>query len=314
MVSEVMDMSDEKKTPQEVKITRLRKLTRKRWFYPAVYLSAVAIVLAAAFLIQHSLNDRKPNANEHGKTALNQKDKEAIPVTGAKEVFQWPVLDKDSVEIAMPFYDVNADEKEQEAALVNYNNTYVPNKGICIVAKDGKSFDVTASVSGKVVRAEKDDLLGYVVEIQHKDGVNTVYDSLGSIAVEKGQTVSQGDVIGTAGENKFMKDLGVHLHFEIRKDGVAVDPVAYFQKTVASLDKVTKTNNKATGEKSGSGDDTRNDNGAKNNDGSNNDNRDQNKTNQDSTDQGTSGGSHDDTSSTDSGTSLDGGEGADTAP
>ncbi|MGV3488476.1 MAG: M23 family metallopeptidase, partial [Tuberibacillus sp.] len=64
---------------------------------------------------------------------------------------------------------------------------------------------------------------------------------LGSIAVEDGQAVSQGDVIGTSGTDKYMPDLGPHLHFELRKDGVAVDPASYFQKGLASLDNIKTT-------------------------------------------------------------------------
>ncbi|MGV3488642.1 MAG: peptidoglycan DD-metalloendopeptidase family protein, partial [Tuberibacillus sp.] len=215
-------MSDKKTTPQEEQISKLRKLSRKRWFYPAVYLCAAAIVMIGSLWIQHSLSDNQNK--DKGKVAMDKGNKEAIPVNSAKEVFQWPVTNKDAVKVAVPFYDVKADAAEQAAALVNYNNTYVPNKGLCIVAKDNKEFDVAAAMSGKVVKAKKDDLLGYVVEIEHKNGVKTVYQSLGSIAVEDGQAVSQGDVIGTSGTDKYMPDLGPHLHFELRKDGVAVDP------------------------------------------------------------------------------------------
>jgi len=235
-------MSD-KKIPQEEKMSRLRKLSKKRWFYPAVYLCAAAIVMIGSLWIQHSMSDNQHK--DKGQVAINKDGKEAVPVNSAKEVFQMPVADKDAVKVAVPFYDVNADEAKQAAALVNYNNSYVPNKGICIVAKDNKSFDVEASMSGKVVKAEKDDLLGYVVEIEHGDGVKTVYESLGTLEVENGQTVSQGQVIGTAGSNKYMQDIGTHVYFELRKNDVAVNPEEYFEKGLASLDNVKATDNVA---------------------------------------------------------------------
>lgn len=231
-------MSDKNKTPQEEQISKLRKLSRKRWFYPAVYLCAAAIVMIGSLWIQHSMSDNQQK--DKGHTAISQKGNDAVPVNSAKEVFNWPVTHKDAVKVAVPFFDVNADADAQAAALVNYDNSYVTSKGICLVANDNKSFDVAASMSGKVVKAEKDDILGNVVEIDHGDGVVTVYESLGTMAVEKGQKVTQGEVIGTAGTDKFMQDLGIHLHFELRKDGVAVDPQAYFLKGLASLDNVAK--------------------------------------------------------------------------
>lgn len=245
-------MSDKKTTPQEEQISKLRKLTKKRWFYPAVYLCAAAVVMIGSLWIQHSMSDNQHK--EKGQTALHQGKNEAIPVNSAKEVFKWPVADKNAVKVAVPFYDVNADATEQAAALLNYDNTFVPNKGICIVSNDNKSFDVMASMSGKVVKAQKDDLLGYVVDIEHKDGVHTIYQSLASIAVEEGQTVTQGDVIGTAGTEKLMTDLGPHLHFEIRKDGVAVNPTDYFQKGLASLDDVNKATEKTSVDKQNNND------------------------------------------------------------
>jgi stage II sporulation protein Q len=246
MISEVMHMTDKNKTPQEEQqISKMRKLSRKRWFYPAVYLCAAAIVMIGSLWIQHSMSNNQHKDNK-GQVAINKDKNDAVPVNSAKEVFQWPVTNKDNVKVAVPFYDVNADADQQAAALVNYNNSYVTSKGICLVANDNKSFDVAASMSGKVVKAEKDDLLGYVVEIEHANGIDTVYESLGTIAVEKGQTVQQGEVIGTAGTDKYMKDLGVHLHFEIRKDGVAVDPQAYFLKGLASLESAKISGDKAS--------------------------------------------------------------------
>jgi stage II sporulation protein Q len=54
-----------------------------------------------------------------------------------------------------------------------------------------------------------------------------VYQSLDEVKVQKGQTVHQGDVLGKAGKNRFEKDAGNHLHFEIRKENQSVDPNDY---------------------------------------------------------------------------------------
>ncbi len=78
---------------------------------------------------------------------------------------------------------------------------------------------MTASLSGTVVKAEKDPLFGYVVHIQHDRGVVTVYQSLKDVQVKTGDTVKQGQVIAKAGTNEFNKEAGVHVHFEFGKMG-----------------------------------------------------------------------------------------------
>ncbi|MCG3005437.1 M23 family metallopeptidase, partial [Escherichia coli] len=82
------------------------------------------------------------------------------------------------------FYDDQAAKKQQEAALVFYNNTYHPNTGVDLAIEGDKSFDVTAAASGTVTKAEKDPLLGFVIEVDHKDGLVTQYQSLDEATVE----------------------------------------------------------------------------------------------------------------------------------
>ena len=55
------------------------------------------------------------------------------------------------------------------------------------------------------------------------------------VEVKDGQRVSQGDVIAHAGTNVFNKDKGVHVHFEIRKDGQPINPESYIDQSVADL-------------------------------------------------------------------------------
>jgi len=88
---------------------------------------------------------------------------------------------------------------------------------------------VLAADSGKVIMAGWPDGFGYGnrVIIDHGNGFQTLYAHLGSISVSAGQTVSRGNVIGRMGSSG--RSTGVHLHFEIRKGGVLVDPLGYLQ-------------------------------------------------------------------------------------
>src|SRR5699024_9472203 len=142
-------------------------------------------------------------------------------------------------------------EKEQQDALVYYNNQYTKNKGIDITSNDRKAFEVVASLSGTVTKSEKDPLLGNVVEIQHENGMKTVYQSLADVHLEVGDTLQQGEVVGKAGQSILGKDLGLHAHFEIRNDGVAVNPEVSFNKTITTIqDTIQKKESQATDEDS----------------------------------------------------------------
>jgi murein DD-endopeptidase MepM/ murein hydrolase activator NlpD len=64
---------------------------------------------------------------------------------------------------------------------------------------------------------------GNVVEIMHRDGKSTLYAHMHTIAVRKGQSVSQSQNIGTVGSTGW--STGPHLHFEFRINGIHHDPL-----------------------------------------------------------------------------------------
>lgn len=84
---------------------------------------------------------------------------------------------------------------------------------------------VVAARSGRVVRAGWWGTYGNVVVLDHGDGTETRYAHLSSYAVETGDVVRQGDTVGGVGSTG--ASTGPHLHFEIRIDGSAVDPLPY---------------------------------------------------------------------------------------
>jgi murein DD-endopeptidase MepM/ murein hydrolase activator NlpD len=67
---------------------------------------------------------------------------------------------------------------------------------------------------------------GIHIDIDHGFGYETKYAHLSKLAVENGQKVKRGDIIGYSGNTGLSK--GPHLHYEIIKDGEKIDPVDYF--------------------------------------------------------------------------------------
>ncbi|MFI3213562.1 MAG: M23 family metallopeptidase [Eubacteriales bacterium] len=85
---------------------------------------------------------------------------------------------------------------------------------------------VSASSGGTVTRAGWASGYGYVVYITHPGGLETRYAHLSKVLVSVGQSVSQGDKIALTGNTGV--STGPHIHFEIRSNGVAVNPLSYF--------------------------------------------------------------------------------------
>lgn len=98
--------------------------------------------------------------------------------------------------------------------------------GIDYSASVGES--VKCVYEGKVIEVTSDMLGGNSVTVDHGDGLVTVYGALDEVAVKVGDSVNQGDALGTAGNSALGEvDLGVHVHFETYLDGVSINPVVY---------------------------------------------------------------------------------------
>lgn len=89
-----------------------------------------------------------------------------------------------------------------------------------------KGTQVKAFRGGKVQNISKGTLAyGNVVYIKHGDNLISIYGCLQNISVKRGDTISAGDVIGTSGSTGI--SITPHLHFGIKKNGRAADPLEY---------------------------------------------------------------------------------------
>jgi len=85
---------------------------------------------------------------------------------------------------------------------------------------------VPAGNAGKVVYADRLGIYGKAVIIDHGLGLQSLYGHLSEIAVEKGQRVDKGDILGRTGATGLAG--GDHLHFEMMISGVPVTPVEWW--------------------------------------------------------------------------------------
>ena len=88
-----------------------------------------------------------------------------------------------------------------------------------------KGTEIQASGKGTVEFAGRSTTYGNVVVIDHGYGFKSRYAHMSAIKVRKGQKVDRGHLIGLVGSTG--RSTGDHLHYEIEKDGVKVDPIQF---------------------------------------------------------------------------------------
>lgn len=95
--------------------------------------------------------------------------------------------------------------------------------GLDIAAAPGSP--VYSPADGVVVFASYDESYGKLISIDYGYGVTTRFGHLSQIYVQVGQRVSKWDVVGAVGNTG--RSTGPHLHYEVRINGTAVDPINY---------------------------------------------------------------------------------------
>lgn len=89
----------------------------------------------------------------------------------------------------------------------------------------GPDQPVVAAADGLVVQAGPKGDLGRTVHLSHGFGYTTRYGHLSRIVVRPGERIEQGGVVGFVGSSG--RSTGYHLHYEVRRDGRPLDPLAY---------------------------------------------------------------------------------------
>ena len=98
-------------------------------------------------------------------------------------------------------------------------------KGVDLAAPTGTP--VYAPADGMVGKAEWFSSYGLFIALEHGAEIETRYGHLSRLNVSAGQQVHKGDLIGFVGTTG--RSTGPHLHYEVRIDGIAVNPIPYLQ-------------------------------------------------------------------------------------
>ncbi len=142
-----------------------------------------------------------------------------LGVVGAGMPDMWPILGP-----------INSGFGERVDPILGLGNGEF-HKGVDIGAPDGTP--VHAPADGRVIKAAMGTGYGREIQIDHGNGIVTVYGHLQGYNVVDGENVVKGQVIGFVGHSGHTQ--GHHLHYEVQVRGTAVNPHRYLRTTMAQL-------------------------------------------------------------------------------
>ena len=105
-----------------------------------------------------------------------------------------------------------------------FYRTLQSHQGVDYTVPEGSR--VFATADGRVKEIASRSTAGRTIVIDHGNGYETSYSHLLAVNVRRGQEVRRGDIIGLSGNTGL--SIAPHLHYEVRHNGMRVDPIHYF--------------------------------------------------------------------------------------
>ena len=198
---------------------------------PTIYLLVLFLITSMLYFTKKTLSQYEEIGLDNITYVSSSIFNRSIPIVSIQDIIKSPV--SEDIKIARYFYDEKDELSKKEKSIVFYEDTYMPNTGIDYVNDD--IFDVLAIYDGTVIDTIEDELLGKTVKIRHNGELISVYQGIDNIEVKKGDVVFTSQKIATSGKSKINQDLGNHLHFEIYKDGVTINPENCIDKKIGDI-------------------------------------------------------------------------------
>lgn len=198
---------------KEQKTNKVVKFLKKNLYY--VILASVLILAMVFAFVFGGKAVNQTNVNESNLT-IPESQIEDVSSSKVQE-FQLPVLG------AKVLRDFSTSEFVSWSSL----GFYAVHQGVDFSGTS--NTNVLAVADGKILSVETSSNRGTVVKIQHENNIVSVYASLNnSVTVKAGDKIKKGAQIGMMSNSMADEaELGVHLHFEMLKDGKLVDPNLY---------------------------------------------------------------------------------------
>ena len=204
----------------------------KPFVFPVLYICLITMLVIGLYFTTKAMSDEVIESFEDVDYVSNVILDDIVPVINLDTIIKNP-YNGSNITIARYYYNMEDDVDRQKESIIYYNDTYMPNTGIDYVADS--NFEIVAILDGTIIDIKEDEMLGKIVEIRHNNELVSSYSGLSEINVQKGETITQGMVIGMSGVNKLNESLGTHLHFEIYQSGVNIDPLKVIGKKLGDF-------------------------------------------------------------------------------
>ena len=204
----------------------------KSFVFPVLYISLIFTVIVGLYFTSKVLKQSDNNSLKDITYVSNTILDNTIPVISVDDTIANPYIG-DNIKIARYFYNLEDDMDRQKESIIYYNDTYMQSSGVDYTSEN--SFDVISILEGVVIDIKEDELLGKIVEIKHTNELVSSYAGLSEINVSKGENITKEMKIGKSGINKINESLGNHLHFEVYKNGVNIDPLKVIGKKLGDI-------------------------------------------------------------------------------
>lgn len=204
----------------------------KSFVFPVLYISLIFTVIVGLYFTSKVLKQSDNNSLKDITYVSNTILDNTIPVISVDDTISNPYTG-DNIKIARYFYNLEDDMDRQKESIIYYNDTYMQSSGVDYTSEN--SFDVISILEGVVIDIKEDELLGKIVEIKHTNELVSSYAGLSEINVSKGENITKEMKIGKSGSNKINESLGNHLHFEVYKNGVNIDPLKVIGKKLGDI-------------------------------------------------------------------------------
>lgn len=208
-------------------------MTKKRlkdWVIPAFGVFVALGSIFCYYLLTYLINYEKNYTNSFVTDSLIE---ETITVNeNVSHTIIKPFI-SENVTISKYYYQASDDNDRQTNSLIKYQNIYMPNTGILYTSEE--EFDVVSIANGKVTSIKEDEILGYIVEIEHTNNLVSIYQSIKDVAVTEGQEINQGDLIAKSGTNNLEDSSENNLHFEVYKDGTLLNPEKIYNIEIENI-------------------------------------------------------------------------------
>ncbi len=217
-------------------------------------LGGAGIIFVSAFALSNTTTPSdpvtKPSISNSQTTSHNNNSESPVsehkpstvtpPSTPLVDVMEEEIIKPYSgeLETLRHFYELSDPVEIRTKSIVKIpgeTSTYIKSVGVDYIDPDGKTFDVVASLSGKVVDKLSDPTYGNVLIVEHKSNIRMIYASLGEMKVNKGEEVKQGDIIATSGTSLYISDYKSSLHFEIIKGEQYYNPEKLYSTSIKEL-------------------------------------------------------------------------------